>query len=92
MKTDIILAGAGGILSKTIDITGKAITPLLICPDCGSLFQINLDVLQIRLGGAHEEHLDRGCRLKPKFCVETRFGLTALFIVCQDCSTFEVVI
>lgn len=52
--------------------------------------EINLDVLQIRLGGALEEHLDRGCRLKPKFCVETRFGLTAMFIVCQDCSTFEV--
>jgi hypothetical protein len=77
MKTDIILAG--GILSKTTDITGSS-------------FQINLDVLQIRLGGAHDEHLDRGCRLKPKFCIETRFGLTALFIVCQDCSTFEVVI
>ncbi|KAJ6319365.1 hypothetical protein OIU78_014892 [Salix suchowensis] len=51
--------------------------------------EIDLDVLQIRLAGAHDEHLDRGCRSKPKFCIETRFGLTALFIVCQDCSAFE---
>ncbi|CAK7349190.1 unnamed protein product [Dovyalis caffra] len=51
--------------------------------------EVNLAILQTRLAEAHEEHLDRGCRSKPKFCIETRFGLTALFIVCQDCDTFE---
>ncbi|XVF72357.1 hypothetical protein PTKIN_Ptkin12aG0115400 [Pterospermum kingtungense] len=54
--------------------------------------EVNLDVVRNRLAEAHADHLDRGCRLKPKFCLETRFGLTALYILCQDCSTFEVVI
>ncbi|KAJ6674490.1 hypothetical protein OIU85_010741 [Salix viminalis] len=58
----------------------------------GEEFLIKQLILPIRLAGAHDEHLDRGCRSKPKFCIETRFGLTALFIVCQDCSAFEVVI
>ncbi|WRX07842.1 RPA-interacting protein [Theobroma cacao] len=53
---------------------------------------VNLDILRDRLAEAHDDHLDRGCRLKPKFCLETRFGLTALYILCQDCNTFEVVI
>ncbi|KAK2647480.1 hypothetical protein Ddye_014969 [Dipteronia dyeriana] len=53
--------------------------------------QVNLDKLRIRLADAHAEHLDRGCRLRPKFCIQTRFGLTALYISCQDCNTFEVV-
>ncbi|XP_022758863.1 uncharacterized protein LOC111305511 isoform X5 [Durio zibethinus] len=54
--------------------------------------QVNLDMLRDRLAEAHADHFDRGCRLKPKFCQETRFGLAALYILCQDCSTFEVVI
>ncbi|KAK9282116.1 hypothetical protein L1049_005028 [Liquidambar formosana] len=54
--------------------------------------EVSLDLLQTRLADALAEHLDHGCRLKPKFCIETRFGLTALYILCQDCSTFEVII
>ncbi|CAA2979576.1 Hypothetical predicted protein [Olea europaea subsp. europaea] len=54
--------------------------------------QISLDLLRTRLAEAHAEHLDRGCRLKPEFCVETIFELTALYIKCQGCDTFEVVI
>ncbi|GMI69182.1 hypothetical protein like AT4G12760 [Hibiscus trionum] len=54
--------------------------------------EVNLDILRDRLAEAHADHLGRGCRLKPKFCLETRFGLTALYILCQDCSTFEIVI
>ncbi|XVE72620.1 hypothetical protein DITRI_Ditri11bG0052700 [Diplodiscus trichospermus] len=54
--------------------------------------EVNLDILRDRLAEAHVEHFDRGCRLKPKFCLETRFGLTALYILCQGCNTFEVVI
>ncbi|KAG4139557.1 hypothetical protein ERO13_D07G201100v2 [Gossypium hirsutum] len=54
--------------------------------------EVNLEVLRDRLAEAHVDHLERGCRLKPKFCLETKFGLTALYILCQDCSTFEIVI
>ncbi|XP_039001012.1 uncharacterized protein LOC120127077 isoform X1 [Hibiscus syriacus] len=54
--------------------------------------EVNLDVLRDRLAEAHADHLERGCRLKPKFSLETKFGLTALYILCQDCSTFEIVI
>nr|POF04632.1 hypothetical protein CFP56_39166 [Quercus suber] len=32
--------------------------------------EVNLDLLRVRLAEAHAEHLDRGCRLKPKFCME----------------------
>ncbi|XP_065873174.1 uncharacterized protein [Euphorbia lathyris] len=54
--------------------------------------QVNLETLQTRLAEAHTEHLDRGCRSKPKFCIETRFGLTALYISCDICKVFEIVI
>ncbi|XP_059435447.1 uncharacterized protein LOC132168474 [Corylus avellana] len=54
--------------------------------------EVNLDLLRIRLAQVHTEHLDRGCRSKPKFCVETRFDLTALYICCMSCKIFEVVI
>ncbi|KAK8505997.1 hypothetical protein V6N13_002651 [Hibiscus sabdariffa] len=54
--------------------------------------EVNLDILRDRLAEAHADHLERGCRLKPKFCIETKFSLTALYILCQDCSTFEIVI
>ncbi|KAL6978941.1 hypothetical protein U1Q18_020620 [Sarracenia purpurea var. burkii] len=54
--------------------------------------EVTMYLLQNRLAEAHAEHLDRGCRLKPKFCIKTRFDLTALYIECEDCGTFEVVI
>ncbi|XP_041018340.1 uncharacterized protein LOC121260500 isoform X2 [Juglans microcarpa x Juglans regia] len=53
--------------------------------------QVSLDLMRVRLAEAHAEHLDRGCRLKPKFCMETRFDLTALYICCPSCNIFEVV-
>uniref|UniRef100_A0A803L858 RPA-interacting protein n=1 Tax=Chenopodium quinoa TaxID=63459 RepID=A0A803L858_CHEQI len=53
--------------------------------------KVNLSLLKDRLAEALEEHLDRGCRLKPEFCIETVFDLTALYIQCQHCNTFEVV-
>ncbi|KAM3705723.1 hypothetical protein ACJW31_03G101100 [Castanea mollissima] len=53
--------------------------------------EVNLDLLRVRLAEAHAEHLDRGCRLKPKFCMEARFDLTALYICCTGCNMFEVV-
>ncbi|XP_060202987.1 uncharacterized protein LOC132631430 [Lycium barbarum] len=68
----------------------------IYCSLCGLMLnrddEVNLEVLRNRLGEAHSDHLDRGCRLKPKFCVETRFNLTALYITCQGCGMFEVVI
>ncbi|KAF8391740.1 hypothetical protein HHK36_021974 [Tetracentron sinense] len=54
--------------------------------------EVNLDFLRVRLGEAHTEHLDRGCRLTPKCCMETIFNLTALYIQCEACNTFEIVL
>ncbi|XP_022994658.1 uncharacterized protein LOC111490304 isoform X2 [Cucurbita maxima] len=54
--------------------------------------KVTLDLLRSRLADVHAEHLDRGCRLKPMFCVESRFNITALYISCKSCNTFEVVI
>jgi hypothetical protein len=56
------------------------------------IFQLTLDFLCDRLAEAHTDHLDRGCRLKPTFCIKTEFNLTALYIMCEGCNTFEVVI
>ncbi|KAJ4959823.1 hypothetical protein NE237_019733 [Protea cynaroides] len=54
--------------------------------------EVNLDILQDRLAEAHTEHLDRGCRLTPKFCLESRFDITALYMQCQACKTFEIIL
>ncbi|XP_017422323.1 uncharacterized protein LOC108331854 isoform X2 [Vigna angularis] len=54
--------------------------------------ELTLDFLRDRLAEVHTEHLDRGCRLKPKFCMKTKFNLTALYISCEGCDTLEVVI
>lgn len=65
------------------------------CTHCGLRLtkgnEVTLDILCCRLADVHAEHLDRGCRLKPKFCVERRFNITALYISCEGCNTFEVV-
>ncbi|KAL8170272.1 hypothetical protein V2J09_022076 [Rumex salicifolius] len=54
--------------------------------------EINLALLRTRLAESHDEHFDRGCRSKPEFCIETTFDFTALYIQCQNCHTFEVII
>ncbi|KAK6940407.1 RPA-interacting protein, N-terminal domain [Dillenia turbinata] len=54
--------------------------------------EVNLKFLEARLAEAHAEHLDRGCKMKPVFYIKTMFHLTALFIHCQHCNTYEVVI
>ncbi|KAJ4748237.1 RPA-interacting protein [Rhynchospora pubera] len=53
--------------------------------------KINLEFLRDRLAEVHNVHFDRGCKSTPKFCVETNFGLTALYIKCEACSVYEVV-
>uniref|UniRef100_A0A7N0UTU2 RPA-interacting protein n=1 Tax=Kalanchoe fedtschenkoi TaxID=63787 RepID=A0A7N0UTU2_KALFE len=53
--------------------------------------EVNLELLKIRLAEAHADHLGRGCRLTPKFSIDSHFGLTALYILCKQCNTFEVV-
>ncbi|KAG5567141.1 hypothetical protein RHGRI_002641 [Rhododendron griersonianum] len=53
--------------------------------------EVTMDLLENRLVEVHAEHLDRGCKLKPKFCMKA-IGLTALYVECQGCGTFEVVI
>ncbi|XP_020679118.1 uncharacterized protein LOC110097200 isoform X2 [Dendrobium catenatum] len=54
--------------------------------------KVNLEFLRTRLAEVHMEHLDRGCRALPEFCIETKFDLTALYIRCMACSTFEIVL
>ncbi|KAH0460911.1 hypothetical protein IEQ34_008486 [Dendrobium chrysotoxum] len=54
--------------------------------------KVNLEFLRTRLAEVHMEHLDRGCRALPEFCIETKFDLTALYIRCIACSTFEIVL
>ncbi|KAJ8748218.1 hypothetical protein K2173_000626 [Erythroxylum novogranatense] len=69
---------------------------LIYCTQCELQLskgdEVNLDILKSRLAEAHAEHLDRGCRLKPEFCIKNMFGLTALYIFCQGCNMLEVVI
>ncbi|KAF4390865.1 hypothetical protein F8388_005678 [Cannabis sativa] len=54
--------------------------------------EVNLELLRARLADVHAEHLDHGCILRPSFCIITRFDITALYIVCTGCNTFEIVI
>ncbi|CAN6558782.1 unnamed protein product [Malus baccata var. baccata] len=54
--------------------------------------EVNLEILRGRLAEVHTQHLDRGCKLKPKFCIETRFNITALYVFCAGCNTFEIVV
>ncbi|KAK1412700.1 hypothetical protein QVD17_34159 [Tagetes erecta] len=54
--------------------------------------EINLELLRDRLAEAHGQHFDRGCRLRPKFCIQSKFDITALYMECQDCNTFEIVV
>ncbi|ESQ56461.1 hypothetical protein EUTSA_v10026014mg [Eutrema salsugineum] len=54
--------------------------------------EVNLNILHERLAEAHAEHLERGCRLKPEFSVQSLYNLKALYITCEACSTFEVVV
>ncbi|KAH6814160.1 RPA-interacting protein A [Perilla frutescens var. frutescens] len=54
--------------------------------------EVDLSSLRLRLGEAHAEHLDIGCRQRPEFCIETKFELTALYIKCQGCDTFDIVL
>lgn len=69
---------------------------LIYCNRCkfqlGRGDEVDLESLRTRLAEAHEEHFERGCRSKPEFCIETIFDLTALYIQCQKCNTFEVII
>ncbi|KAK9106123.1 hypothetical protein Scep_022967 [Stephania cephalantha] len=54
--------------------------------------EVSLELLQVRLGEAFSEHLDRGCRKTPKFHLETSFNLKALYINCEACDTLEIVL
>jgi len=54
--------------------------------------KITLEFLRERLASAHTEHFDRGCKSAPKFCLQTMFGLTALYMQCEECSTFDIVV
>ncbi|KAM0947249.1 putative RPA-interacting protein [Dioscorea sansibarensis] len=53
--------------------------------------KVNLDFLRNRLGEVHMDHLDKGCKAAPNFCMDSSFNLTALYIQCGACDTFEIV-
>lgn len=70
---------------------------LIYCTHCNLRLdlendKVNLEFLRDRLGEVHMEHLDKGCKATPKFCMETVFNLTALYIQCRACNTFEIVV
>ncbi|KAL5716117.1 hypothetical protein ACHQM5_017848 [Ranunculus cassubicifolius] len=54
--------------------------------------EVDLDILQARLAEATMDHLGRGCRVAPKYCMETKFSLTAIYIHCEKCNTFDIVL
>ncbi|KAI7738453.1 hypothetical protein M8C21_031582 [Ambrosia artemisiifolia] len=54
--------------------------------------EVTLEFLRDLLAEVHGQHFDRGCRSKPKFCIQSKFDITALYMECQDCNTFEIVI
>ncbi|KAL8225066.1 hypothetical protein R6Q57_017623 [Mikania cordata] len=54
--------------------------------------EVTLEFLRDRLAEAHGQHFDSGCRFNPKFCIQSKFDITALYMECQDCNTFEIVI
>ncbi|CAN6693623.1 unnamed protein product [Malus baccata var. baccata] len=62
---------------------------LIYCTSCkvqlNKANEVNLGIMRGRLAEVHTEHLDRGCKLKPKFCIETRFNITALVISNETC-------
>ncbi|XP_074585943.1 uncharacterized protein LOC141841661 [Curcuma longa] len=69
---------------------------LIYCTHCSLRLdpgndKINLDFLKVRLGEVHLEHLNRGCRAAPRFLMHNMFNLNALFIQCEACDTFEIV-
>ncbi|KAH7663811.1 RPA-interacting protein [Dioscorea alata] len=53
--------------------------------------KVNLDFLRNRLGEVHMDHLDKGCKATPNFYMDSSFNLTALYIQCIACDTFEIV-
>ncbi|PWA54980.1 hypothetical protein CTI12_AA432740 [Artemisia annua] len=69
---------------------------LIICSLCELKLsrgdEVTLEIMRDRLAEAHGQHFDRGCRLKPKFCIKSKFDMTALYMECQGCNTFEIVI
>ncbi|XP_071717243.1 uncharacterized protein [Rutidosis leptorrhynchoides] len=54
--------------------------------------EVTLEFLRDRLAEAHGQHFDSGCRLRPKFCIQSKFDITALYMECKSCNTFEIVI
>ncbi|KAJ8510962.1 hypothetical protein OPV22_001396 [Ensete ventricosum] len=69
----------------------------ICCTNCNFRFDLGLDKLNLnflkdRLGEVHMDHLNRGCKATPSFCMRAMFNLNALFIQCEVCDTFEIVI
>lgn len=54
--------------------------------------KITMEFLRERLANVHREHFGRGCKSAPKFCLQDMFGITALYIQCEECSTYDIVL
>ncbi|KAI5066973.1 hypothetical protein GOP47_0017501 [Adiantum capillus-veneris] len=70
---------------------------LIFC-SCGHLRldvqheKVNLHFLRKRLEELLQQHHDSGCQSQPVFCTDHRFSMTALYIQCSSCETFELVL
>lgn len=70
---------------------------LIFC-SCGHLRldiqheKVNLEFLRERLDELLQQHHDTGCKGQPVFCTDHRFSITALYIQCSSCETFELVL
>jgi hypothetical protein len=53
--------------------------------------QINLQYLQNRLEEVCQDH-SKSCAQVPGFVLQERFNIKALYLACQDCGTFQIVI
>lgn len=58
----------------------------------GTCSEVSLEFVRDRLAEAHGQHFERGCRQSPKFRIQFKFNMTGLYMECQACNTFEMVI
>lgn len=54
--------------------------------------KVNLNFLRGRLEEILQQHQDLGCKSQPVFCTENIFSVTALYMQCRSCDTFELVL
>ena len=60
-------------------------------PSCKQAEAVSLAQLRTLLAGAYERHASR-CASRPVFELQSRFGVSSLYLTCSSCSTPELVI